>query len=255
MLEGIDLTLASPTQFSYRASMSSISSVMTHSSADAVIPRTPEAFPSRRRNTRPRVSGPVSISEYDIWSDTKDGYSAGTFPLSVSTRLMANYLATASFPLTSIDLSDVIIHTRPETMPAHKHAIDEHLTPPIPDSPIGSCNTALGPPTPEKLSIKAGYNDSMIMLRVPWDITYEDVRQRLYNKFVGQEGMPLSNSFKISYLWPSQGGKASDASDALSSEPHQVHFVTSQADWENVTTAIEGSKLTLRITDNVTSST
>jgi hypothetical protein len=97
----------------------------------------------------------------------------------------------------------------------------------------------------------------MIMLRVPWDMTYKDVRQRLYNKFVGQEGVPLSDSFKITYLQPicanRQDGNASEGTNALLSELYQEHLVTSQADWENVTTSIEGFKLTLHITDKIPS--
>lgn len=80
MLEGIDMVLPTPTEFSHRTSASSISTVMTSCSAEAIIPRTPEASaPRKRRNTRPRVSGPVSISEWDddIRSDLEGIYLAG----------------------------------------------------------------------------------------------------------------------------------------------------------------------------------
>ena len=80
MLDGIDIAMPTPTAFSHRASSSSIATVMTSSSADAIIPRTPETSPSRRRNTRPRVSAPVSISEChdDVWSGSEDNYLSGT---------------------------------------------------------------------------------------------------------------------------------------------------------------------------------
>jgi hypothetical protein len=160
----------------------------------------------------------------------------------------------------------VIVHNRPETVLTYSRTKDEQLTPSIRHSPtksfssaksFNSTSTAFGSPTSEKLSIKAGYNDSMIMLRVPWDITYKAMRERLYNKFVGQEGVPLSDSFKITYLQlmhaNPQVDKVSEGSNAISSEPYQEHLVTSQADWENVTASIEGFKLTLRITDKISS--
>jgi hypothetical protein len=91
VLEGFDMAMSTPTEFSHLASMDSIATVMTSCSADAIIPRTPEASPPRRR-TRPRVSGPVSISEYeyDGWSDPEDIYLAGTFPRSVRTHFVVN---------------------------------------------------------------------------------------------------------------------------------------------------------------------
>jgi hypothetical protein len=138
------------------------------------------------------------------------------------------------------------------------HMNDEQRTPPAPHSPTKSFSsmTTCSSLASQQLSIKAGYNDSMVILRVPWDIPYKDVRQRLFNKFVGQEGVPLSDSFTITYLQPVHGsppaGKSSDSS-ATSTAFHQEHLVTSQSDWENVTTSIEGFKLTLRIADDIPS--
>ena len=154
----------------------------------------------------------------------------------------------------------MIIHNRLESVLTHD-THNEQFAPSIPSSPTKSfssaASTAFGSPTPEMLSIKARYNDSMIMLRVPLDMPYKDMRQRLYNKFVGQEGVPLSDSFTMTYLQPipasPQADRASESSLTLSSE-HQEHLVTSQADWENVTTSIEGSKLALSISDKIPSS-
>ena len=258
MLDGIDMALPTPTEFSHRTSSSSVATVMTSSSAEAIIPRTPGASPPRRRNTRPRVSAPVSISECqdDVWSGSEDDYLSGTgFTFMVCTDFVANSHAIGSFSLSRIDFPDVIIHNRPATVLAHS-THNEQIIPAIPRSPtksFSSVSTAFGSPASEKLSIKARYNDSTIMLRVPVDLPYTDMRQRLYNKFVGQEGAPLSDSFIIAYLQPIFTiPQADKAFESLSSE-HQEHLVTSQADWENVTTSIEGSKLALRITDKVPS--
>ena len=152
----------------------------------------------------------------------------------------------------------MIFLNRPETMLGRDRTKDEQLTPSAPHSPaksFSSASTTFGSPGSERLSVKAGYNDSMVMLRVPWDITYNDLRQRLYNKFVGQEGVPMSDSFIITYLQPirTNNPDSGNPSEGLTFEPHQKHLVTSQSDWENVTTSIEGLKLTLRITDKILS--
>ncbi|KAG5647020.1 hypothetical protein DXG03_001745 [Asterophora parasitica] len=99
-------------------------------------------------------------------------------------------------------------------------------------------------PHPDKLMIKAKYTDSLIMLRVSNAIKYKDLRQRLYNKFVGQEGIPLSDSFKIEFVQPVAGAKDTSKDETV------MYPVTSEADWENVAACIEGYKLTLHVYDN-----
>lgn len=108
----------------------------------------------------------------------------------------------------------------------------------------------------DKLAIKAAYNDSVVLLRADQDMSYKDMRQRLFNKFVGQEGIPLSDSFIITFLQPlhttATDVKTNAHSSSVASDPEttQFHLVTSQSDWENVVASLVTSKLTLRITDN-----
>jgi len=98
------------------------------------------------------------------------------------------------------------------------------------------------------LSIKAAYNNSIIMLRVPRDIPLTDLRQRLYNKFVGQEGVPLSQSFVVACMLPKGSAAHSSSVSCAANEAH-MELIKSQAEWDLVTTFIDGSKMTLRILD------
>lgn len=111
-------------------------------------------------------------------------------------------------------------------------------------------------PIPDQLDIKAKFNDSLVLLRVPDEISYKDLRQRLFNKLVGQEGVALSDSFKITFLQPvikvpeiSNTGNSSRPS-SLNTDDYILYPVTSAADWENVAASIEGYKLTLLVTDD-----
>lgn len=109
---------------------------------------------------------------------------------------------------------------------------------------------------PEQFDIKAKFNDSLVLLRVPDEISYKDLRQRLFNKFVGQEGVVLSDSFKITFLQPVIKDLETSDTDNSSRPPssdtedHVPYHVTSAADWENVAASIEGYKLTLLVTDD-----
>lgn len=244
ILDGIDMILpTSPIESCSRASMSSIATVLTSCSADAVISRTLALPP--RRDPRSRISGPVDVSEWDddAWSDPDDA-------------ALGLHLAD-SFPLPCFEIPEVAGYIRPRGALQYTQAPVPSLPPSPAASTAFSVSTVTCTPTSEKLVIKAGYNNSIVILRVAWDISYKDMRQHLYNKFVGQEGIPLSDSFTVTYLQPIQTNvepnKPTEHSNSLSSEPHQVHLVTSQADWENVTASIEGFKLTLRITDDTPS--
>jgi hypothetical protein len=165
------------------------------------------------------------------------------------------------FPLPCFDLPP---DSRPETPVGYMHPQVELLTPgfsPVPPSPTTSTafSSSTISPTSEKLAIKAAYNDSIILLRVDENISYKEMRQRIYNKFVGQEGIPLSEKFTVTFLQPVQmtttTAKTRARSSSVSSDPGttQLHLVTSESDWENVTASLEGSKLTLRITDTTPS--
>lgn len=97
------------------------------------------------------------------------------------------------------------------------------------------------------------------MLRVSRDVTFMELRQRIYNKFIGQEGIPLSKEFTVAVIVtqmdspiaqlrePNGAGKRSTSVTPL--DHPEMRIVDSQGDWETVAYSTEGTKLTLRIFD------
>jgi hypothetical protein len=121
-----------------------------------------------------------------------------------------------------------------------------------------NCSASPSTPSGDLLSIKAAHNSSIIMLRVSKDTAFDDIRQRLYNKFVGQEGIPLSKEFAVAMVIPSNTApspaksSSSNLSRSLSVssvDKTELHFIDSQYDWEQVVLIKESSKVTLRILD------
>jgi hypothetical protein len=94
------------------------------------------------------------------------------------------------------------------------------------------------------------------MLRVSRDSTYTELRQRIFNKFIGQEGIPLSKEFKITvvvthtnspmvHLRKPHISMLGNPGDEL-----ELRMVECQGDWETIAYATEGHKFSLRIFDN-----
>lgn len=69
-----------------------------------------------------------------------------------------------------------------------------------------------------------------------------DVRQRLYNKFIGQEGIPLSQAYKVAFVPPNPPARTE-------ANRIDIQLITSELDWEQLTSSLQGNKITLRILD------
>ncbi|TFK27768.1 hypothetical protein FA15DRAFT_701570 [Coprinopsis marcescibilis] len=113
----------------------------------------------------------------------------------------------------------------------------------VSSSTISDASTSSPSSSPQKtgnISIKASHNGSIIMLKVAQEMVYSEVRQRIYNKFVGQEGVPLSQSFLIVYSTVT--GK-----DALTPPGSPAMIISCEDDWRDVLEIYEGPKLTLSI--------
>jgi hypothetical protein len=103
------------------------------------------------------------------------------------------------------------------------------------------------------IAIKALHESHIIMLRVPQSLSFTEVRQRLYDKFVRQEGVPLSESFVVAILVPppvieKPGGRPYTASFSSMADKDNVvlHFVKSNDDWDRAISKY-GNKVLLRI--------
>ena len=79
LLDGLGLALPHPIKEQiFRASIASISTFMTTDSADAVIPHTPRGGKSPQQSffrSNLRISTPLSISDFDVYSDFDDNFS------------------------------------------------------------------------------------------------------------------------------------------------------------------------------------
>ncbi|KAJ2921942.1 hypothetical protein H1R20_g15152, partial [Candolleomyces eurysporus] len=102
-----------------------------------------------------------------------------------------------------------------------------------------SATSISSPVKPGNITLKVSHSGSIIMLKVARDIAYPDLRQRIFNKFVGQEGVPLSHSFVVMLHERSSSGSEDSAKE-----------IDSDFEWREISDTFEGSKLMLRIVDS-----
>ncbi|KAI5892897.1 uncharacterized protein SCHCODRAFT_01094803 [Schizophyllum commune H4-8] len=117
--------------------------------------------------------------------------------------------------------------------------------------------------TEPQLAIKAAHNNTIILLRATRSIPFGELRRRLHDKFVKQEGVPLSEDFTVAFHAPPAEPQVSEAaarlgvrqgrarSSSLSAGILSMQFINSQAEWERALqdVDVESGKLHLRILD------
>jgi hypothetical protein len=114
------------------------------------------------------------------------------------------------------------------------------------------------------VTIKAVYKDeSIVMLRTPRDITFADMRQRIQQKFVNQERIPLSDSFTMAFVLPANvvqpdevdPSRARTRATSLSAvgipDLTKVRFVRNQVEWSLVVNFAGKEKMVFRIIDTL----
>jgi hypothetical protein len=204
-----------------------------------------------------RLSNTISLSEFEMHPvSVEEDSSAQTVLFPCLPNLPTDRLRSPTQrPRLSLEFP-----TTP-TSPTHGRYHEDSSFECLPSPSPADVPTAPSPASPAPvglLSIKAAHNSSIIMLRVSRDTLFEDVRQRLYNKFVGQEGVPLSKDFAVAMVVPSitapspaksSSSKLSRSLSVSSTDKMELHFIDSQYDWEQVVLTKESSKVTLRILD------
>ncbi|KAL1666849.1 hypothetical protein GGF50DRAFT_125338 [Schizophyllum commune] len=114
-----------------------------------------------------------------------------------------------------------------------------------------------------QLAIKAAHNNTIILLRATRSIPFGELRRRLHDKFVKQEGVPLSEDFTVAFHAPPAEPQVSEAaarlgvrqgrarSSSLSAGILSMQFINSQEEWERALQDVdlESGKLHLRILD------
>ncbi|KNZ81751.1 hypothetical protein J132_10029, partial [Termitomyces sp. J132] len=260
ILEGLDHFQ----ECSHRESTSTMATFMTDATADGVLARERESSPShvKLKHKSRIVSGPISLSEFDFDHEFSDSDE--------SDDILDMFLTADSFPMPCSDIPHIEfpevlmepVEQCPVTPSASEFTNDEQSTlsncfrvPLSAEKPTTFSSKSLAP-IPDQFNIKAKFNDSLVFLRVPDEISYKDLRQRLFNKFVGQEGIALSDSFKITFLQPVIKDLATSNPDnssrpsSANTDDHVPYPVASADDWENVAASVEGCKLALLITDD-----
>lgn len=93
------------------------------------------------------------------------------------------------------------------------------------------------------------------MLRLPRYTVFDELRQKIYDKFIQTDKSTISKSFAVAVLEQSPADKVANGrprADSLSSlgSAHSkgplLHFISSQDEWNDVVAAHNG-KITLRI--------
>lgn len=248
----------------YRESLASISTFMTTASADAVIPRY-SPTPSSRPSTLylPRQSTALSLSDFEIYSDVEDDTDSMYNRRSIldSSSILDSFPRPNSY--LPLPYRNPQYETRPETPTAQyadlsttpitaitrDFAQSSLEPPPSPTSTISTAytfSTVTSTLSAGSLSIKAAHESGIILLRVSRDISLTELRHRIYNKFVGQEGIPLANNFAVAFVPSAQ---RSPTMKHEHSDGANLSFVTSEMDWEHLIMSTNGSKITIRILD------
>jgi hypothetical protein len=118
------------------------------------------------------------------------------------------------------------------------------------------------------LTIKAILGeDSIVVFRILVSTSFSEIRQKIYDKFARQEGLPISRSFDIGYVMSIPNSPRSTASGASSingrarrtSASSSVmgvdvydplfQYINSEEEWCDAVRSC-GSKLTLRVVEH-----
>ena len=94
----------------------------------------------------------------------------------------------------------------------------------------------------DHISIKAIHDTCIILLRVPRQIGLPEVRQRLYDKFINQEKIPLPHTYDVVFVPPTTA-----SATTISRTDPDVQVITLDSDWEQLKSSLRGNKITLRI--------
>ena len=109
-------------------------------------------------------------------------------------------------------------------------------------------------PKDDTVAVKVVHRKSNIILRINRNIPFAEIRARVYDKFVQQEGIPLSASFALAFLPPaptdSKSNKTQPRNGPIVSPSGflglvHMRFISSQSDWEHAIESTVGDKLIL----------
>ncbi|EPQ52783.1 hypothetical protein GLOTRDRAFT_140408 [Gloeophyllum trabeum ATCC 11539] len=283
------IMLHTPLDSSYRsrASVASMASILTESSADAIIPRTVLSPPtasaaSLRRSLsvgsrrQAHFSYPSSVIEEGqrTWEDGEgddllESYLYGSSLSDSEQPPSPTFPEAASGPSTpgpSTPGGATPLPTTPGRTQINMNlSHPEYFPKPFQNRPPGQFHIPWSPkateedagnPAESSFAVKAVHGDTIIAFRTSRMTSLVQIRKKLVEKFSSQEENPLANTFALGYLPPpGQRGKAAGGrprSSSVSSvgvfDTSKLRYISSQESWDEAI-ATCGGKLTLRIID------
>ncbi|KAF9484413.1 hypothetical protein BDN70DRAFT_872714 [Pholiota conissans] len=148
------------------------------------------------------------------------------------------------------------IPSRPDSFLETFEMVDRYMADtPIPQSP------PVSPMSPsyeaaDSIYLKVAHNAAIIMLRVPRNISFMDLKRRLYDKFVNQQRIFLSHTFSVLLALPPDSLPKSPPSSpdykrVSFASRTEMRFIRRDSDWRNIVSSSDGyNKITLRILDS-----
>ncbi|KAF9489609.1 hypothetical protein BDN71DRAFT_1511963 [Pleurotus eryngii] len=237
-----------------RDSICSVATFMTSSSAEAIIPLSLASSPNRHpQSSRLR---PFSFGEEDE-EDFIDPHLYDEFPM----PQMPEGPPRSRY-------APVIAPTPPR--PQTASSVNSTQSSFFPPSPTGSAFTQLSVTTTsssaspyDSFFVKAAYEGTIMLLRLPSEASFMELRLRLSEKFCSQ-GVRLPHEFALFLVIPSSpvsnpraaaAGKNRDRSNSLAStasatfDQSRMRPIQSDQDWDTILNSMDGTKLTFRILD------
>ncbi|KAF8647402.1 hypothetical protein AX16_006731 [Volvariella volvacea WC 439] len=286
ILRDLNLTLP-PDESTYRETRGSIASFMTQNSADAIMPRpapapidsdkVPQDVCDSRRTTIIEdnenwdVESKIDMAIFDAFPmptdyippppesrpETPIAQLEQPRPSSVPDSLPIVKPLKPRIKIPSADQSQPkspevgTSNPVPQTQPMVSKAPSPSTSPPA-TATFSTSAIGVPPPRydiPDIVIFKVAYNTSIISLRASREIEFSEIKKRIYNKFVGQEGVPLDKNFKVAFVLQNH-------TDEFGIQGHEqddgdVQVVNGQDEWELVTYGTDSNKLMLRIMDPV----
>jgi len=223
---------------------SSISSIASENSVDAVLPRYPSSPSHTGSRRRSRSFGqPPPVPEEEPWPDPGEDFNAH------------HHGASPPASFADLSLSDDGAPKRP---PARRQALPSpvhghfHLPSQFHASPPPAAAAITVTVIDDPLVVKAALGDAIVVFRAPRSTPLADVRCRIHDRFARQEGLPLAHAFALAYAPPvpaaAAGGRArgSTMSSVSSVDATELLPIASQADWDRAV-ALCGVKIVLRV--------
>lgn len=250
-----------------RASIATINSLMSGTSVDAVLPRkwSPPPTNGLRRSLsagsrrRPESSlSMIPIPTEEMWDGQQDDFVDAYF---YDPTLRS---ASPDESVYSSDQGDEYTHfnmqpSSPDHFPKpfqDRPPAQFHLpfSAQAPSSPTSAAYSLTSPTGPETFAVKVILDDSIVLLRATYSMSFLEIRERIREKFAKQEGLKLPETFVIAYLPPNDRARVAAQSRARSNscstfggdQAQPLRYISSDEEWQTAI-ASSAAKLTIRI--------